>query len=214
MADTALGSLARLLLSAPEQAIRFGSGNLSLYRDVATMDPHPGFLNGVLSLLLNYSDPPDRYAMEEQNAAPYFRRAKAAELVALFESRFPNSPERADCGSGSSKATRSTASSDGVIRAGTKFLADFPNAPNRTAVAMRVADAYARTNQTQQEFATYDTLLVGARKTRRATFRWGADSAELRWRTPRKCARRRSTISSARRIMRACWIGMSRGWFR
>ena len=65
MAATALGSLARLLLSAPEQAIRFGSGNLTLYRDVATMDPHPGFLNGALSLLLNSSDPGDRYKQEE-----------------------------------------------------------------------------------------------------------------------------------------------------
>ena len=160
MAETALGSLARLLLTAPEQAIHFGSGNLSLYRDVATMDPHPGFLNGVLSLLLNNSDPPDRYAMEEQNAAPYFRRARAAELVALFESRFPNSPERADLRERVIEATRSTDRRDGVIRAGTKFLADFPNAPNRTAVALRMADAYARTNQTQQEFAIYDALLA------------------------------------------------------
>ncbi len=159
-ASTALAGLARLLLSAPEQAIRFGSGNLTLYRDVATMDPHPGFLNGVLSLVLNSSDPRGEYQQEEVNAGPYFRRAKASELVTLFESRFPNSPERADLRERVIESYAVYGASDAVIRAGTKFLADFPNAANRTAVALRVADAYARTNQQAKEFALYDTLLV------------------------------------------------------
>lgn len=159
-AAAALGSLARLMLSAPEQAIRFGSGNLTLYRDVATMDPHPGFLNGALSLLLNTSDPANQYKQEDLNAGPYFRRAKAAELVALFESRFPNAPERADLRERVIEGYAVYGASDAVIRMGAKFLADFPNASNRTAVALRVADAYARTNKTAEEFALYDTLLV------------------------------------------------------
>ena len=159
-AETALGSLARLLFSAPEQPIHFGAGNLTLYRDVASMDPHPGFLNGVLSLLLNGTNPPNRYAIEEQSAGAYFRREKAAELVALFESRFPNSAERAGLRERVIEAYAVYGSNDGVIRAGARFLADFPNAPNRTSVAIRMADAYARMNQTQPEFATYDALLV------------------------------------------------------
>ncbi|HLX46507.1 MAG TPA: hypothetical protein VKR43_23830, partial [Bryobacteraceae bacterium] len=159
MAETALGSLARLLLTAPEQAIRFGSGNLSLYRDVAEMDPHPGFLNGALSLLFNETDPPNRHAVQEQNAAPYFHRARAADLVTLFESRFPVSAQRMDLRERVIEAYAVYGSNEGVIRAGTRFLTDFPDAPNRTSVALRIADAYARTNQTQQEFATYDSLL-------------------------------------------------------
>jgi cellulose synthase operon protein C len=159
-AENALASLARMILTAPEQPMHFGSGNLSLYRDVATMDPHPGFLNGVLSLLLNNTDPANRAALEEQNAAPYFRRARGAELVALFESRFPNSTQRADLRERVIEAYAVYGSNDGVIRAGTKFLTDFADAPNRTAVALRVGDAYARTNQTQREFAIYDSLLA------------------------------------------------------
>jgi tetratricopeptide (TPR) repeat protein len=158
-AETALASLAKLLLNAPEQAIHFGSGDLSLYRDVATMDLHPGFLNGVLSLLLNGADPRNRYAIEEQSAGAYFRRSRATELVALFESRFPNSSERAELRERVIEAYAIYGSNDGVIRAGTRFLADFPNATNRTAVALRMADAYARTNQARLEFATYDALL-------------------------------------------------------
>ncbi len=148
------------MLSAPEQPIHFGSNNLSLYRDVATMDPHPGFLNGILSLVLNETDPPNAQATEEQNAAPYFRRAKAAELVSLFEARFPNSNDRADLRARVIETYAIYGSNEGVIRAGTKFLSDFPNAANRTEVALRVADVYARQNQTQQEFALYDMLLT------------------------------------------------------
>jgi len=160
MAETALGSLARLLLAVPEQPIHFGSANLSLYRDVGSMDPHPGFLNGVASLLLNDTDPRAKYAIEEQNAAPYFRRARGAELVALFESRFPQSPERAELRERVIEAYAIYGADDGVIRAGSKFLNDFPNAANRVAVALRMADAYARLNQTAQEFAVYDSLLA------------------------------------------------------
>ncbi len=159
-AATALAGIARLLMAAPEQPIRFGSGNLTLYRDVATMDPHPGFLNGALSLLLNSSNPSNRYQQEELNAGPYFRRAKAAELVALFESRFPNAPERTDLRERVIEGYAVYGASGAVIRAGTRFLSDFPNAPNRVAVALRVADAYARTGQTDPEFALYDSLLA------------------------------------------------------
>jgi len=159
-AETGLAGLAKLLFSAPEQPIQFGSGNLTLYRDVATMDPHPGFLNGVLSLVLNGADPPNRYALEEQSAGAYFRRMRAAELVALFESKFPTSSERTDLRERVIEAYAAYGSNEGVIRAGTKFLTDFPSAANRTSVAMRMADAYARLNQTQQEFATYDALLA------------------------------------------------------
>jgi len=45
------------LFTAPEQPLRFGSGDLSFYRDIATLDRYPGFLNGVLSLLFNTASP-------------------------------------------------------------------------------------------------------------------------------------------------------------
>ena len=46
-----------------------------------------------------------------------------------------------------------------MIRAGREFLASFPNAPQRTPVALLMADAYARTRNTQEEFAIYDSVL-------------------------------------------------------
>ena len=70
---------------------------------------------GVLSLLLNDSDPANRYALEEQSAAPYFRRERAADLVSLFESRFPNSSQRAELRERVIDAYAVYGSSDGVI---------------------------------------------------------------------------------------------------
>lgn len=157
--ERGLASLTRLLLGAPEQAVQFGAGNLSFYRDIATMDPYPGFLNGILSLLLNSSNPPDRYAVENQASLAYFHRTRAAGLVALFESRFPSSPQRDALRVSLIHAYSVYGASDGVIRDGTKFLTDFPASAARTEVALEVADAYARKGQTRDEFAMYDRLL-------------------------------------------------------
>ena len=57
------------------------------------MDPYPGFLNGVLSLLLNSQSPAFQYSQAEGTAVAYFHRARAAELVTLFDKRFPQSAE-------------------------------------------------------------------------------------------------------------------------
>ena len=51
--EVGLSGLIRILLTAPERPIDLGSGNLSIYRDLATLDRGPGYLNGVLSLWFN-----------------------------------------------------------------------------------------------------------------------------------------------------------------
>ena len=64
--ERALYGLANLLLTAPEQPIQFGSGDLSFYKDIATVDSSPGFLNGILSLLLNWTGPQRRVSEPER----------------------------------------------------------------------------------------------------------------------------------------------------
>ncbi len=157
--ETALAGLARLLLAAPEQPIRFGAGDLSLYRDIATLDPYPGFLNGVLSLLFNSTGPAARYREQEQSAAPYFHRARAAHLVTLLETRFPASRRLPALRAALLDACAAHGASDCVIRAGRDFLARFPDAPERLQVSLLMAEAHARLNQTAAEFAVYDALL-------------------------------------------------------
>jgi len=157
--ERSLAALAQLLFTVPEQPIRFGAGDLSFYKDIATMDPHPGFLNGILSLLLNSTSPEYKYSDEEQKAVAYFHRSRAAELVALFDSKFPKSPRRPVLAAKLVETYATYGASDGVIRAGKQFLAAFPQTSLRTEVALRMADAYARTGDQSSEFAIYDLLL-------------------------------------------------------
>jgi hypothetical protein len=152
-------ALTRILLTAPEQPLRAGAGNLALYRNIATMDRGPGYLNGILSLFLNTQGPENEYASEEQRAVPYFHRARAAELLAQIDQRFPNEPTRPQLHLGLMEAYATYGENQSVIREGTAILAQFPQFSNRVRVALELADAYERTRQVDKEFAVYQDLL-------------------------------------------------------
>ena len=157
--ERALGGLASLLLTAPETPIRFGAGELSMYRDIATMDQGPGYLNGILSLLLNTTSPASEFSGEEDRAVSYFHRSRAAELVTLFDAKFPSSPRRPELHSAILEFYAASGESEAVIKGGKEFLFNFPNASQRTAVALLMADAYSRTGKPQEEFTIYDSVL-------------------------------------------------------
>ncbi len=160
-ADTekALAGLVRLLFESPAHSVRFGSGDLTFYKDIATLDSGPGFLNGILSLIFNSVSPAERYAVQEQSSVAYFHRAQAAELLALFELRYPQSAERPALRTRLIEVYALYGDADALIAAAQKFLADFPSAPQRTRVALLMAEGYARKDQTREEFAAYDALL-------------------------------------------------------
>ncbi|MGZ4897665.1 MAG: tetratricopeptide repeat protein, partial [Candidatus Angelobacter sp.] len=157
--EKALAGLTNILLIAPEQQVRFGAGDISMYKDIATMDSGPGYLNGILSLVLNTSSPANHYSEEEQRALPYFHRSRAAELVALFDKRFPNSVSRPELRGRLMDAYASYGEDAAVISGGSDFMAAFPSATQRNHVALLMADSYARGGNTKAEFALYDSLL-------------------------------------------------------
>ncbi len=157
--ETAIAGLANILLTAPETPIRFGSGELSMYRDIGTMDQGPGYLNGILSLILNTTQPASQYSEEEQRAVPYFHRSRAAELLALLDASYPNSSRRAELHAKLLEFYSSTGENDAVIQRGHEFLSTFPKASERTSVALLMADSFAYKNDTQSEFAIYDSVL-------------------------------------------------------
>ncbi len=159
-AETGLSSMVRLLLNAPESSIDLGSGNLSMYRDLATMDNGPGYLNGVLSLWLNSASPASEFSAEETKATPYFHRAKAAELLGALDQRFPAATERASLHADLVRAYLRYGEDAAVQQEGTQFLAAFPKAEDRLEIALDVADADARREDTKAEFALYDSLLT------------------------------------------------------
>ena len=157
--ERALSRLSDMLLTAPETPIRLGSGELSLYKDIATLDQGPGYLNGILSLILNTTSPASEYSEEEQRAVPYFHRSRAAELLALLDKNFPDAPSRPELHVKLLDFYASSAKSDAVLKGGKEFLATFPKATERTRVALLMADADARLDKTQDEFAIYDSIL-------------------------------------------------------
>jgi hypothetical protein len=159
-AEAGLCGLIRLLLTSPAQPIAIGSGNLSIYRDIATLDPGPGYLNGILSLWLNSQSPAAEFQSEEQKATPYFHRAKAAELLTLLDQHFPASAARPALHAQLIQAYIAYGQDDAVKQSAQRFLTEFPTAPQHLQVALELADADARTNDTQAEFALYDKLLT------------------------------------------------------
>ena len=157
--EQGLAGVINILFTAPEQPIRIGAGDLSYYKDIATMDPYPGSLNGILSLVFNSSDVQYKIAEQERAAIPYFHRAKASELLVQFDAKFPNSNERSQLHAKLIGAYGAYGQDDAVIRDGRQFLTTFPKAPERTEIALLIADAHARKQQVTLEFATYDALL-------------------------------------------------------
>jgi len=158
-AERALDGLANLLLTAPEQPIQFGSGDLSFYKDIVTIDPSPGFLNGILSLVLNSAGPRWEYQGQNEKSTAYFHRAAAGQLVILLEQRFPRSVYRAPLRAKLIAAYGVYGDDAAVIRAGREYLAAFSSGADRVSVAMHVSDALARANRGAEELALYDQLL-------------------------------------------------------
>ena len=157
--QVALSGMIELLLASPDQPIQLGAGNLAIYRDIATMDTGPGYFNGILSLFFNSTNPESEAHDEEVRAQPYFHRAKAAELLTVLDRNFPSAPERAGLHAQLINAYANYGLSDAVIRDGNAYLTQFTSGSDRYSVAMAVADAYARENRVQEEFAIYDRML-------------------------------------------------------
>jgi len=161
--EVGLSGVVRVLLAAPDEPVELGANNLSLYRDVATLDRGPGYWNGILSLWMNSASPAQAYHKEEQHAQPYFHRAKAAELLATLDRDFPKAAQRAELHTELIRVLADYGESALVVKAGSEFLGSF-TAPedeaNRVQVAMHMADAYARLRDAKDEFELYDRMLT------------------------------------------------------
>ncbi len=158
-AERALAALAGLLLDHSGDPIAFGSGDLSFYRDIAQMDQSPGFLNGILSLVLNSASPTREYRMQNEKSAAYFRRASGDRLVALLQTRFPQSAHLPALRASLVRAYAAYADNDAVIRSGREYIAAYPNGAQVVEVSMLLADSLATEHRETEEFALYDSLL-------------------------------------------------------
>ncbi len=157
--ERALVNLTRLLVDSADQPIRFGQGDLSLYRDIGSMDSNPGFWNGILSLLLNGQSLDMEMNQQEDKAVAYFHHAKGAELIALLDKRFPNSTSRAELHAQLIEAYGRHGASESVLTRGRLFLNSFPDSPQRVVISLLMASSYAAKKDTPAEFGIYENLL-------------------------------------------------------
>lgn len=158
-AEQALGSLANLLLTQGDQPIAFGSGDLSFYRDVGQVDRSPGFLNGILSLVFNSASPVREYDQQNPQSAGYFRRSAGEKLAGLLEQRFPKSERLPGLKAAIVQDCAAYVDNQCLVRVGREYLAAYPKEDARIAVAMALADAFAREKQFDQELGLYGQLL-------------------------------------------------------
>ncbi len=155
-----LARLAGLLLQSPEQHIRFGNRDLSLYANVAQMDRHPGFLNGILSVLFTAHDPMWKYAAENETATAYFHRAAASDLIERLKKEAPGAPQLAELEQQLFAAYALYGQDDAIVSKAPDYLNKYGNAPQFVDVALLLGDAYAHQKNEKAEFALYDRLLA------------------------------------------------------
>ncbi|MEW5974493.1 MAG: hypothetical protein AB1898_01685 [Acidobacteriota bacterium] len=157
--ERSLYQLYETLLDAHDRPTQLGAGNLEYFKSVATLDPDPGFLNGLLSLVLNHSQPGFHYSFAEEKAVSYFNRSKASQLLAAFEATYPQSEHLARMRYQALEALKGYGQWKTVAQRGQKLLDQHPASVEAPSAGILVAEAYANLGQAADEFKAYDRLL-------------------------------------------------------
>ena len=157
--EQSLYQLYQVMMAALNRPTQLGGGSLDYFRSVATVDTSPGLLNGMLSLLLNHSNPRLHYDAAEERAVSYFNRAKAAELLEFFEKTYPNSAHLPRMQFQALEALKAYGRWETLAQRGTAFMDRHPRALETPSAGILVADAYANLKNEAEEFKVYSRLL-------------------------------------------------------
>jgi predicted Zn-dependent protease len=164
--ENALYRLFKVMIDAEGKPTRVGTGDLSFYKDVAEIDQHPGFMNGVLSLILSGTDPKTEYNTEETAAAGFFNRAFAYRIFNAFKQEYPQSKYLGEMYLGVVNVFATMGEHKLAIAAGREFQTQFPDSPSYVAVTLRMADSYVALEDRTNERALLLPLLDRLAKTR------------------------------------------------
>ncbi|HXF38930.1 MAG TPA: tetratricopeptide repeat protein [Blastocatellia bacterium] len=157
--EEALYRLFKVMLDAAGTPTRVGAGDLSFYRDVAEVDQHPGFLNGVLSLILSGTNPSLEFATEQKAAAGYFNRAFAYRVFNSFKQEYADSKHLPEMYLGIVNVFASLAEHKLAIEAGREFQKRYSDSPRYVDVSLRIADSYVALKDRTGERAVLADLL-------------------------------------------------------
>lgn len=164
--EDALYRLFKVMIDAAGTPTRVGTGDLSFYKDVSEIDRHPGFMNGVLSLVLASTEPATQFATEEKAAAGYFNRAFAYRIFNSFKQEFAESKYLGDMYLGIINVFATMGEHKLAIEAGREFQVKFPGSPSYVEVTLRMADSYVALDDRKNERALILPLLDRLAKNR------------------------------------------------
>jgi tetratricopeptide (TPR) repeat protein len=162
-----LYQLFELLSDADEERIALTKGDLKFYQDIAQADTHPGMLGGLLSLVLNDTDPAREFHDEEQEAVRHFNRAAAYRLFKAYEKEYPTSPELAQMYLDIVRLYTQAGETEVAHEALSDFEKRYADAPEYAAVALKLADAYHAMGKLDEERAEYQRIMDYLGKRRR-----------------------------------------------
>jgi cellulose synthase operon protein C len=154
-----LYQLFEILADAGNQRLSLTRGDLKFYQDIATADPHPGMVGGVLSLILSDTDPRYEFTVEEQRAVSYFNRAAAYRIFKAYKQENPTSPELAQMYLDIVRLYTANKSLDVASETLAEFEQRYTDAPEFPEVALKLADAYIVTEKHDAERALYVRIL-------------------------------------------------------
>jgi predicted Zn-dependent protease len=157
--EKALYRLFMVFIDAAGAPTRVSGGDLSFYKDVAEVDQHPGFMNGVLSLILSGTDPGAEFRAEEKSAAGYFNRAFAYRIFNAFKQEYPQSPRLGEIYLGVVNVFAGLGEHRLAIAAGQEFQQRYPKSPKYVEVSLRIADSYVALKDGAKERAVLLELL-------------------------------------------------------
>jgi predicted Zn-dependent protease len=164
--ENALYRLFQVMIDAAGTPTRVGTGDLSFYKDIAEVDQHPGFMNGVLSLILSGTDPKTEFATEEKAAAGFFNRAFAYRIFNAFKQEYPQSKYLGEMYLGVVNVFATMGEHKLAIASGREFQSLFPDSPSYVDVTLRMADSYVTLNDRANERIVILPLLDRLARTR------------------------------------------------
>lgn len=161
-----LYQLFELLADARNERLALTRGDLKFYQDIATSDPHPGMIGGILSLILSDTDPASELKDQDARAVEYFNRAAAFRIFTAYKQEYPTSPELAQMYLDIVRLYAAAKEPKIAEETLAEFAGRYRDAPQYAAVALKLADCYVALGRAEEERAAYQRIMdyLGARR--------------------------------------------------
>ncbi|MBC7798091.1 MAG: hypothetical protein H7Z37_14550, partial [Pyrinomonadaceae bacterium] len=154
-----LYQLFEMFSDAESQRLPITKGDLRFYEDVAQADTNPGITTGILSLIFSDTNPRRKLENQETQAIEHFNRAAAHRIFIAYKAEFQTSPELAQMYLDIVRLYTATKDTETAERTLNEFASKYDNSTDFPAVALKLADAFAATKQTEKQRETYQKIL-------------------------------------------------------